>query len=221
MTDLGHEPQDLLLRHAAGGLDPAFALLIETHLSLSPSSRRLHLQFEALGGALLDRIEPAQVDPAALNRALNALEDEQAGIVGPADAPKFARHPDMPEGFSLPPPLRDVDIDAWRWIAPGVRSARVALPESSGARAFLLEISAGVTVPKHGHEGDEATCVLRGGFRDQDAHFGPGDVAHVDATIEHDIVVDPGFPCLCLIAMEGRTVPSGWFGRLYQKFRDI
>lgn len=221
MTDLSRAPEDLLLRHATGALDPAFALLIETHLSMSPSSRRLHMQFETLGGALLDEIEPAQVDPAALNRALNALEDAEPAIAGHADARKRAKHPDMPERFSLPAPLRAVDIDSWRWIAPGVRSARIALPDSSAARAFLLEIAAGVTVPRHGHEGGEATCVLRGGFRDRNTQFGPGDVSQVDETIEHDIVVDPGIPCLCLIAMEGRTVPSSWFGRLYQKFRDI
>jgi putative transcriptional regulator len=219
MSTLSYAGEDLLLRHAAGELDASFSLLIETHLVMSAPSRHLLAQFEALGGALLDDIAPADVDPAALNRALSALDD--GASVAETLRDRSCRRPRMSEGFSLPAPLADVDIYPWRWIAPGVRSARVALPEGSGSRAFLLEIAPGVTIPRHGHEGDEATCVLRGGFHDGDAHFGPGDLARVDERIEHDIVIDADMPCLCLIAMEGRTRPSSWFGRLYQKFRDI
>ena len=78
-----------------------------------------------------------------------------------------------------------------------------------------------MTVPRHGHEGDEVTCVLKGGFRDGDAHYGPGDIARVDERVEHDILIDAQESCLCLIAMEGQTRPSSWFGRFYQKFRYI
>jgi putative transcriptional regulator len=219
MTNLGHAGEELLLRHAAGDLDAGFSLLVETHLDMSAAARRLHAQFETLGGALLDDLAPADVDPAALNRALCAIDDETPDVE--IEHMRSPKHPRMPDGFALPTPLAAVDILPWRWIAPGVRSARIALPESSLSRAFLLEIAPGVTVPRHGHEGDEATCVLRGGLRDGDAHFGPGDVAQVDERIEHVIVIDPEAPCLCLIAMEGRTRPSSWFLRLYQKFRDI
>lgn len=219
MSTFNHAGEELLLRHAAGELDAGFSLLIETHLFMSAPSRRLHAQFEALGGVLLDEIAPADVDPAALNYALSALDDGASDAQPVRDGSH--NHPGMPEGFSLPAPLAGVDIDPWRWIAPGVRSASVALPNVSASRAFLLEIAPGATIPRHGHEGDEATCVLRGGFHDGDAHFGPGDLARVDERIEHDIVIDADMPCLCLIAMEGRTRPSSWFGRLYQKFRDI
>jgi putative transcriptional regulator len=219
MNRLTHGGEDLLLRHAAGELDAGFSLLIETHLAISADSRRLHAHFEALGGVLLDDIAPADVDPSALKRALSAI-DNGAPEAETAKKPRPA-HPAMPQGFALPAPLAAMNIQGWRWIAPGVRSAHVDLPEGSVSRAFLLEIAPAVTVPRHGHEGDEATCVLRGGFRDGAAHFGPGDVVRVDEGIEHDIVIDPDMPCLCLIAMEGRTRPGSWFGRLYQRFRDI
>jgi putative transcriptional regulator len=218
-TSPSHSVDDLILRHAAGALDAAFALLVETHLDMSPAARRLSAQFESLGGALLDEIAPADVDPDALNRALQSLDAQTPAA--PVRATRAAKRLKLPKGFELPAPLADADIGPWRWIAPGVRSARVALPKPSLSRAFLLEIAPGVRVPRHGHEGDEATCVLRGGFRDGAAHFGAGDVAHVDEATEHDILVDPAVPCLCLIAMEGRTRPASWIGRLYQKFRDI
>lgn len=219
MTAYRDSGSDLLLRHAAGQLDAGFSLLIETHLALSAEARHLHAQFETLGGVLLDNLPPAEVDSAALNSVLRLLAEDRPD---PEPAPaRSAKHPPMPEGFSVPPPLHLVDMGAWRWIAPGVRSARVALPKSATSRAFVLEIAPGVTVPRHGHEGDEATCVLKGGFSDSDAHYGPGDIARADERIEHEIIVDSEESCLCLVAMEGRTRPNNWFGRLYQKFRDI
>lgn len=209
---------DALLRHAAGGLDAGFSLLVETHLELSPAARAAHAQFEALGGLFLEEMEAAEVDPAALNRALGALEQDTRPSPAPA---RPASHPAMPEGFTLPATLSRREIGPWRWIAPGVRAARVALPASSASRAFLLEIAPGVRAPEHGHDGEEMTCVLRGGFHDAQAHYGAGDMASADASVVHDIVIDPEIACLCLIAIEGRTRPSSLFGRLYQRLRDI
>lgn len=209
---------DALLRHAAGGLDAGFSLLVETHLELSPAARKAHARFEALGGLFLEEMEAADVDPAALNRALRALEADACPFPPPA---RPASHPPMPERFALPATLAHREIGPWRWIAPGVRSARVGLPASSLSRAFLLEIAPGVRAPEHGHDGEEMTCVLRGGFHDGQAHYGVGDMACADGSVVHEIAVDPDVACLCLIAMEGRTRPSGLFGRLYQKLRDI
>jgi putative transcriptional regulator len=218
-ANLPHSIDDFLLRHAAGGLDAGFSLLVETHLEMSQRARELHARFEALGGALLEEMEPAEVDAAALNKALVAIGAHEAPVR--RESKRQRGHPAMPQGFALPFVLAQREIGAWRWIAPGVRSAPIALTSSSASRAFLLEIAPGVRVPKHGHDGDEATCVLRGSFRDGGVRYCKGDVSHVDADIEHDILVDSDIPCLCLIAMEGRTRPSGWFVRLYQKFRDI
>lgn len=218
-VNLPHSVDDFLLRHAAGALDAGFSLLVETHLELSPSARKVHAEFEALGGALLEEIEPVNVDASALNKALFAID----GLGAPVHRERkgLREHPAMPEGFTLPIALAQQEIGPWRWIGPGVRSAQVTLPSSSASRAFLLEIAPGVRVPKHGHDGDEATCVLRGSFRDGDARYCEGDMSHVDDEVEHAIMVDLKIPCLCLIAMEGRTRPHSWFGRLYQKLRDI
>ncbi|MFY9628912.1 MAG: ChrR family anti-sigma-E factor [Methylocystis sp.] len=216
---LPNSVDDILLSHAAGALDAGFALLVETHLEMSPSAREVHAQFEALGGALLEEIAPAEVDAAALNKALIAIDAEEAPVH--REAMRSPARPAMPEGFTLPAVLARQEIGPWRWIAPGVRSAHIALSSSSASRAFLIEIAPGVRVPKHGHESDELTCVLRGSFRDGNARYCEGEVARVDQDIEHEILVDSDVPCLCLIAMEGRTRPNGWFGRLYQKLRDI
>ena len=70
---------ELLLRHAAGSLDAGLSLLVETYLDISPAGRRLHAQFEAIGGLLLDAIEPVDADPSALHMSgLNDLFHDSA-----------------------------------------------------------------------------------------------------------------------------------------------
>jgi anti-sigma factor RsiW len=54
---------ELLAAHAAGRLPPPVALVVASHLALSPESRRRHRAYEAVGGALLEAIEPAPLAP--------------------------------------------------------------------------------------------------------------------------------------------------------------
>ena len=142
MNRLSHGGEDLLLRHAAGELDAGFSLLVETHLAMSADSRRLHAQFEALGGALLDDIAPADVDPAALNRALSAIDDERARS-GNREKALALRSSDDAQGFALPAPLAAIEhprlaldraggpFRACRF-AGGLRVARVCSGDRAG-----------------------------------------------------------------------------------------
>ncbi|HBV54683.1 MAG TPA: transcriptional regulator, partial [Rhodobacteraceae bacterium] len=42
--------------------------------------------------------------------------------------------------------------------------------------------------------------VLKGAFRDQTDHFGPGDVEVANEDLEHTPVADIGEDCICLAA---------------------
>ncbi len=219
MTTLSRPDDETLLRHAAGRLDAGLALVVETHLSLSPETQRTYAQFEAIGGLLLEESAPAPVDPSALNHALAAL-DSPARPSGQTsrDAP---RPSDLPADLTLPRSLLGRKMGAWRWIAPGVRSRRVEVAPRSVSRAFLLELAPGVRVPRHGHEGQEMTCVLRGSFVDRGRRYAECSFCEADEDDEHDILVDSATPCISLIALEGRTRPTHWAGRLYQRIRDL
>jgi putative transcriptional regulator len=218
MTSIRRPDDEILLRYAAGRLDAGFALLVETHLTMRPRSREIVAWYEAIGGALLDEIEPAPSAPDALEAALAALDCEPSVRAAETRPPT---RPDFPQGFILPSTLESRAMGQWRWIAPGLRSSPIALRGASESRAFLLEIAPGTRIPRHGHEGVEMTCVLRGSFSDGTTHFVEGDVAQADAGVEHDIFVDSEIACICLVAIEGRTRPRNWFGRLYQRLVDI
>ena len=53
MTFSATPSDDILLRYAAGTLDPAVAVLVRVHLETSPESRSRLAEWEAVGGALL------------------------------------------------------------------------------------------------------------------------------------------------------------------------
>lgn len=219
MTTLSRPDDETLLRHAAGRLDAGLALVVDTHLSLSPETREIYAQFEAVGGLLLDESAPAPVEPSALNRALAALD---AAASPPGQTSQEAPRPSgLPPDLTLPRPLLGRKMGTWRWITPGVRSRRVEVAPCSVSRAFLLELAPGVRVPRHGHEAREMTCVLRGSFIDGGQRFTQSCFCQADEDDEHDILVDFATPCISLVAIEGRTRPSHWAGRLYQRIRDL
>jgi len=219
VTALSRPDDETLLRHAAGRLDAGLALVVETHLALSPETRRIFSQFEAIGGLLLEEGAPAAVEPSALNAALAALDS--APKPSRQISQRTRRPPDLPADLTLPPPLVGRKMGAWRWIAPGVRSRRVEIAPHSVSRAFLLELAPGVLVPRHGHEGREMTCVLRGSFMERNQRYPEFSFCQADEDDEHDIFVDSETPCLSLVALEGRTRPKHWAGRLYQRVRDL
>jgi putative transcriptional regulator len=219
VTALSRPDDETLLRHAAGRLDAGLGLVVETHLSLSPETRRIFAQFEAIGGFLLEESAPASVEPFALNAALAAL-DSPARPYGQTSQETHPP-PGLPADLTLPRPLLGRKMGAWRWIAPGVRSRRVEIATRSVSRAFLFELAPGVRVPRHGHEGLEMTCVLRGSFIDGCQRYTQSCFCEADENDEHDIVVDSATPCISLVALEGRTRPTHWAGRLYQRVRDL
>ena len=64
---LRHHPSDsVLTRYAAGGLGKGPALVVEAHLGACAACRREVAQWEAVGGALLDRLPPAAMAPSRI-----------------------------------------------------------------------------------------------------------------------------------------------------------
>src|SRR4051795_2766311 len=117
---------ELLAAHAAGRLPPPLALIVASHLALSPESRQRYRSFEAAGGVLLERLEPARLAPGAWQRLCARLHDEppEPGPPpppGPAAGPPERAPPPrlVPAALRrLPSPLREVlpdSLDELRW----------------------------------------------------------------------------------------------------------
>ncbi|HSG95973.1 MAG TPA: ChrR family anti-sigma-E factor, partial [Afifellaceae bacterium] len=126
----------------------------------------------------------------------------------------------------VPVPLRrfvgaSLDAVAWKSVAPGVRKHAIRLSSRSASSLYMLNIAPGKTLPEHGHGGAEMTLILSGAYRDELGRFGPGDIADLDEHVEHQPLVEPGEPCICVVATEAPTRFKGLFSRLLQPLVGI
>ncbi|WP_448203622.1 ChrR family anti-sigma-E factor [Azospirillum sp. sgz302134] len=221
-----HHPGDtLLIDYAGGALDEAVSLAVATHLALCPCCRLNVAEMEAIGGALLEEIEPEAVSPACLKAVLARL-DEHPPL---PRAPRPTPGPTQPlmraaESPLLPEPLRryvgdDLSRLPWTSLMRGMDCCDLPLfgPTTGRGRARLMRMKGGVGPPQHTHRGIELTLVLDGGFTDDLGQFLRGDLAVGDESVRHRPVADEE-GCLCLAVTVGTLRFTGPFGRFLNPF---
>lgn len=199
-------PEEMLAAYATGAATPGIALLVASHLTYAPESRRKVAAFEALGGALLAEEKPADLPGSSLDRALAAL-DEPAASRDPV-----AARPNGP----LPRPVMDAvgkpfEEIRWSFRLPGVSESDIG--EFDGEKVSLLRARPGAAIPQHTHEGTELTLVLAGMLEDSGAVFGPGDLAVNTDEHDHKPQILGDKTCYCLVVMDGRMRFTGRFMR--------
>ena len=202
-----HLPLDMLVDYAAGSLAEGPAMMVAGHVALCADCRRQVENFESVGAALLNEIEPVALDAGAFDRVMARLGE----VAEPAPAGSVATG-----GLAevLPFPLRRYVDSAARWRPAGWGVDEIALKLNEGPhQASLLRVRAGRAMAKHRHSGLEFTMVLSGGFTDRGAHYGPGDVC-LAAGPEHAPLADAGEDCICLAVVDGPIVLTGPIGRL-------
>lgn len=195
---------DLLLAHAAGSLPGPVALIVASHLALSPESRRRYRAYEALGGALLERIEPVPCAPGAWERLLARLDDARP-------EPSLPPEPLPADLRPLPAPLRRClsgSLEALPWYQnAGALHAELGL-EAPGWRTTLIKVPAGRPYPRHGHGGTELILVLDGAFRDESGRHDRGELVIAGPEHEHQPVAEPERDWLWLRVLDAPLRPT-------------
>lgn len=217
-----HLADETLMAYAAGDLDQATSYLVAAHLALCPTCRAAAEMADDIGGGLIEDLEPVQMDNVAFGNVLERLDIEGPEAELPRPENSNAHVGDNPV---LPEPLRSIvggDVDAiqWRRIGPGVHQMR--FDDIGGPSSMrLLKIAAGTSVLEHGHNGEELTMVLSGGFDDGDQSFTRGDVEFADQDTVHQPVAMKGEDCICLAVTTGPLKFFDLFGRVAQPFVRI
>ncbi|MCW2238275.1 ChrR family anti-sigma-E factor [Azospirillum canadense] len=225
MTVPTHHPGDtLLIDYAGGALDEAVSLAVATHLALCPCCRLNVAEMEAVGGALLEEIEPEAVDPTSLEAVLARLDEHP-----PLPRAAAPVRPSKPVPVPLiPEPLRryigdDPSRLPWTRLMRGMDCCDIPLsrtlsgPPGSRSKARLMRLGPGVGPPHHTHRGIELTLVLDGGFTDDLGQFGRGDLSVADGSIRHRPVADEE-GCLCLAVTDGLLRFTGALGLILNPF---
>jgi putative transcriptional regulator len=187
-----------MVDYAAGGLEPAAALVVETHLALRPDRVEDALAADVLGGLLLEGLEPVAIASAPLARG-GAFEEPPLDRALVAARARIRMAADGGGALS------------WQKRFPGW--GEHPLPVSG---ASLIRIGSGRAMPRHGHYGQELTLVLFGAFEDENGRYEAGDLIVADAHTEHRPRVAGRSDCICLAAVEGGyRLP--WWANVAQK----
>lgn len=218
-----HPEEELLAAYAAGTGALRHDLVIATHMALCPECRRRVAQFEAIGGHLLDQMNPGQ-NPGQVPILPHALSTPPAsGDRGGAS--RSGNRYLSPISPVLPEPLRsyvggDVDVLPWKRRMPGVLEIDLDLAEPD-APARLVCLSPFVSIPRHDHTQGELTLVLAGGLRDADGVYERGDVSTGRPGHEHAQRVLAGEPCYALAINDGPLVPRTLLGRILARVTGL
>ncbi|MAK59614.1 MAG: hypothetical protein CMK09_01425 [Ponticaulis sp.] len=205
--------------YAAGSLDPALTLLIETQASLKADVRKELLIADAVAGTFLESEAPAPMSFRAAERALEAIDALQAQPAIERKASRMASRM-VDELIRLPEPLQEIALQnsvqsGWKYAGKGLRVLPIDV--SADVTTELLRIEPGCGAPSHTHEGSEYTLVVSGGFTDEFGAYGPGDVSIVGSDHTHRPVADEGEICFALAVRDGNLKFDGLLGVL-QKF---
>ncbi len=218
MTPSHHPSDATLFEYGGGSLSEPLALVVATHISMCTECGDRLAEIEAIGGIMLEDLDPAALAPAAFAQTLARI-DELAPVsprsdTKPASNHAFAKSP-------LNPYLGGVDDVPWKQLGRGITTVDLVRRPGRNTRAALFKVTRGTPLPRHGHRGREMTVVLEGTFHDGGGAFFPGDFIEHDADIVHRPAVGVDEDCICLIAVEGRLKFKGVFGRLIPLFVDI
>ena len=217
MTPVHHVAPEMLLDYASGSMSEPMALLVASHASLCSRCAEQVCELEAVGGELITSLEPEAIAEDALNGLLARIDrevDESKPLheqVSPAwDDPRVP----LPLRSYLPKSLEDLD---WVCRAEGIEQARL-LSDFAGFDTRIFRLAPGAIVPRHTHDGEEATLVLTGGFSDAVGHYVRGDVAIADPSVTHRPVTDTDEPCISLAVTTGPLRLPGLIGQLMKPF---
>jgi putative transcriptional regulator len=198
-----HPAEEFLLDYAAGATSPSETLLLATHLAYCETCRSAVKAARAIGGTLLDTLEPSRLPPNMLNRTLAAID---AGVEDEPPAP--------PLSIFLAQHMAHKD---WKRLPNGFRMRRIPGERGSG-RAWLFDAPPGLRLLPHRHVGDEWTVILSGVFHDGDRTYHVGDFGHREDGEEHQPFIGPEGRCVSLIMVRDAPKYTTTVGRLTAPF---
>ncbi|MAI90944.1 cupin domain-containing protein [Ponticaulis sp.] len=212
--------QELQSAYAAGTLDPALTLLLDTRAALRADIRQEQVLSDAVAGEFLEREIPAPMSFQAAERALERIDALAADAQSSRKAAKVASAM-IDELIKLPEPLMDVALQnsvksGWKFGGPGIRI--MPLDVSPEVTAEIIRFEPGCGAPMHTHSGFEYTLVVSGGFSDEEGSYGPGDLAVSGVGNHHRPVADEDGVCIALIVRDGDLKFRGFLGVLQKVF---
>tara|TARA_B100000902_G_scaffold324555_1_gene318775 strand:- start:111 stop:794 length:684 start_codon:yes stop_codon:yes gene_type:complete len=213
-----HPSYDMLLNHAMGKTSEAESLIISCHLAYCKDCKAEMDKYEKIGGYYLHNHEQLKVSK-------NLWED----ILRKVDGVEQVQKQNSYISYNIESNLTEKEINIpsflseylggkgntnqWKSTINNVRYIDIDF-ENKKLKGKLLEIPAGKSMPKHGHEAHEATLVLHGGYSDEKGSYNKGDLVVADSEEVHSPVSSDVTGCICLVVYSGSLKFKGILGSL-------
>ncbi len=219
-----HPADDVILRYVSGGYDTAYNIVLAAHISQCARCQNSVALNQEISGHALQSEAPAKMAVTA-----SALLDQDVQAEDMSEAICDTAHkagPDFSETFNIQTPNilstylgKALDSIKWQSLTPSLKQH--VIKSDGNAVARLLWMAPGKSVPAHGHQGEEMTLILSGGYYDGSEAYRAGDLHIADHKTPHVPVAMEEAPCLVLAATDAPLIFRGLIPRLLQPFYKI
>jgi len=205
----------LLMEYASGCLDEAQALIVATHMSLSPYARKLVAEYESIGGSMLkDCCTPVAMKSDALKCVMDKLEQVAAPVKSCTEklACKGKDYGNMPlclESY--------METRTWKDSGGGTHSIHVKTT-CCGYSAQLMKMKPDLPVTPPTHDKHELTVVLEGTFTDGTMLYKRGDLIIVEKNSPVRLRTDAQNGVICFVVKPAQSRVRKWAGQILLRF---
>jgi putative transcriptional regulator len=222
--------ENLQAAYAAGTLDGAMRLLVETQAALRQDAHADLALAESLAGLFFEAETPVMMSAGAFDTVMDRIAMDRASPYSadrsdnPTRRAARAASTVIDEILRLPKPVQDLALDGigaggWTFAGPGLRTLPLDMGKGCTAKAEILRIEPGWGAPRHSHHGGEYTLVMAGSFSDERGRYRVGDIALATPSVTHRPVADPGEVCYCLAVTDAPLAFTGALGLLQKIWR--
>ena len=213
-----HPSSEMLLNQAMGNTSEAESLIILGHAAYCPECKAEIAKYENIGGNYLNTNDTVDVSNDLLDKTLRELDDiEQCttkrNYTDYRITSSLTSSPIRIPSFISAYLNNSNNTSSWNSAINNVKYANLSFNDKSITGRFL-EIPPGKSMPRHGHEGDEATLVLHGGYSDERGSYHKGDLVIANDSEVHSPVSSQETGCLCLVIYSGSLRFKGLLGSI-------
>ncbi|MBT6028231.1 MAG: cupin domain-containing protein [Porticoccaceae bacterium] len=220
MSTVNHHPESsMLVDFSAGNLAIAPSICVSAHLHFCNQCRNELLRLDQVGSKLMSEVELTEVGDHLFDSVITQIDqlpDSSAAAVSSTSDMADGRYPllvnKLINGSEAAP--------TWRRMSASVDVAQVTTGQKEYEVA-LHKICAGGKTPRHNHNGQEFTVVLKGSFSDEHAVYKEGDFLFCEPGDIHQPMGAQNGECICLSALAAPIKLSNPFGFLMNPWLRI
>ena len=213
-----HPSYDLLFNYAMGNTSEAESLIIACHIAYCKICKEELSKFESVGGAFLNNQDEASLTSDLWNSTIKKVEELDIEQDQDNYTSYTLNSNLVKSALKIPSALFEYldnkhDTNTWSSAMNNVRYKDIKF-SNKDFKGKLIEIPAGKSMPKHGHESHEATLVLHGGYSDEKGTYNKGDLVVADSDEVHSPVSSDVEGCICLVVYSGSLKFKGLLGSI-------